>query len=162
MKLYIIDFNMKSLYTTKLHALDKYYADKKIIHEIYTDEGIYCVNDKNICKLYITDNNITEIPNYIDDHNVIIDCSTIQYKEQKQLPYEHLFLSTIEFHYHVSHRSPIKLIIRGNYDVSIDENPQDRYKYFIPNDFYFEILDRIDVNGQICKDEINELLSLLI
>ena len=162
MKLYIIDFNMKSLYTTKLHALDKYYADKKIIHEIYTDEGIYCVNDKNICKLYITDNNTTEIPNYIDDHNVIIDYSTMQYKEQKQLPYEHLFLSTIEFHYHVSHRSPIKLIIRGNYDVSIDENPQDRYKYFIPNDFYFEILDRIDVNGQMCKEEINELLSLLI
>jgi len=161
MKLYIIDFNMKSLYT-KLHALDKYYADKKIIHEIYTDEGIYCVNDKNICKLYITDNNTTEIPNYIDDHNVIIDYSTIQYKEQKQLPYEHLFLSTIEFHYHMSHRSPIQLVIKGNYDASIDENPQDRYKYFIPNDFYFEILDRIDVNGQMCKDEINELLSLLI
>ena len=161
MKLYIIDFNMKSLYT-KLHALDKYYADKKIIHEIYTDEGIYCVNDKNICKLYITDNNTTEIPNYIDDHNVIIDYSTIQYKEQKQLPYEHLFLSTIEFHYHMSHRSPIQLVIKGNYDASIDENPQDRYKYFIPNDFYFEILDRIDVNGQMCKEEINELLSLLI
>ena len=160
MRLYFVDFNMNRLYN-KLYTLDKYYIDKKIIHEIYTDEGIYCVNDKNICKLYITDNNTTEIHNYIDDYNIIIDYSTINYKEQKQLPYEHLFLSTIEFHYHASHRSPIKLIIKGNYDVSIDETPQDRYKHFIPNDFYFEILDRIDVNGQMCKDEINELLSLL-
>jgi hypothetical protein len=152
---------MNRLYN-KLHALDKYYTDKKIIHEIYSDEGIYCVNDKNICKLCITDNNTTEISNYIDDHNIIIDYSTIQYKEQKQLPYEHLFLSTIEFHYHASHRSPIQLIITGNYYASTDETNQDRYKHFIPNDFYFEILDRIDVNGQMCKDEINELLSLLI
>ena len=161
MKLYFLDFNMNRLYN-KLHTLDKYYTDTKIIHEIYTDEGIYCVNDKNICKLYITDNNTTEINNYIDDYNIIIDYSTINYKEQKQLPYEHLFLSTIEFHYHASHRSPIQLIIKGNYDVSIDEPPQDRYKHFIPTDFYFEILDRIDVNGQMCKEEINELLSLLI
>jgi hypothetical protein len=161
MKLYIIGFNMNRLYN-KLHILDKYYTDKKIIHEIYSDEGIYSVNDKNICKLYITDNNTTEIHNYIDDYNVIIDYSTIQYKEQKQLPYEHLFLSTIEFHYHVSHRSPIQLTITGNYHVSTDEPNQDKYKHFIPTDFYFEILDRIDVNGQMCKDEINELLSLLI
>jgi len=161
MRLYFVDINMNRLYN-KLHALDKYYADKKIVHEIYSDEGIYCVNDKNICKLYITDNNTTEISNYIDDYNIIIDYSTINYKEQKQLPYEHLFLSTIEFHYQASHRSPIQLIIRGNYDVSMDETPQDRYKHFIPNDFYFEILDRIDVNGQMCKEEINELLSLLI
>ena len=161
MRLYFIDFNMNRLYN-KLHALDNYYTDKKIIHEIYTDDGIYCVNDKNICKLYITDNPTIEIPNYIDDHNVIIDYSTIQYKEQKQLPYEHLFLSTVEFHYHASHRSPIQLIIKGNYYISMDETAIDKYKHFIPNDFYFEILDRIDVNGQICKEEINELLSLLI
>jgi hypothetical protein len=161
MKLYIVDFNMNRL-NNKLRALDKYYTDKNIIHEIYSDEGIYCVNDKNICKLYITDNITIEIPNYIDDYNIIIDYSTIQYKEQKQLPPNHILLSTIEFHYHVSHRSPIQLVIKGNYDLSIDENTQDRYKYFIPNDFYFEILDRIDVNGQMCKDEINELLSLLI
>ena len=161
MRLYFIDFNMNRLYN-KLHALDKYYTDKKIIHEIYSDEGIYCVNDKNICKLYITDNNTTEILNYIDEYNIIIDYSTIQYKEQKQLPPDHLLLSTIEFYYHASHRSPIQLVIKGNYDATIDENTQDRYKHFIPNDFYFEILDRIDVNGQMCKEEINELLSLLI
>jgi hypothetical protein len=152
---------MNRLYN-KLHALDNYYTDTKKIHEIYSDEGIYYVNDKNICKLYITDNNTTEISNYIGDHHIILDYSTIHYKEQKQLPSEHLLLSTIEFHYHASHRSPIQLIIKGNYDVTIDENTQDRYKHFIPNDFYFEILDRIDVNGQMCKDEINELLSLLI
>ena len=161
MRLYFIDFNMNRLYN-KLHALDKYYTDKKIIHEIYSDEGMYCVNDKNICKLYVTDNNTTEIANYIDDYHVIIDYSTIHYKEQKQLPPDHILLSTIEFQYHASHRSPIQLIIKGNYDVSIDENTQDRYTHFIPNDFYFEILDRIDVNGQMCKEEINELLSLLI
>ena len=161
MRLYFVDFNMNYLYK-KLHTLDKYYTDKKIIHEIYSDEGIYCVNDKNICKLYITDNITIEILNYIDDYNVIIDYSTIQYKEQKQLPPDHLLLSTIEFHYHASHRSPIQLVIRGNYDASICENILDKYKHFIPNDFYFEILDRIDVNGQMCKEEINELLSLLI
>ena len=161
MKLYIIDFNMNRLYN-KLHALDNYYTDKKIIHEIYSDDGMYCVNDKNICKLYITDNTTTEISNYIDEHNIIIDYSTIQYKEQKQLPPDHILLSTIEFHYQASHRSPIQLVIKGNYDPLIDENTHDRYKFFIPTDFYFEILDRIDVNGQMCKEEINELLSLLI
>lgn len=161
MKLYIVDFNMNRLHN-KLHVIDKYYTDKKIIHEICSDEGMYCINDKNIYKLYITDNITTEISNYIDDHNVIIDYSTIQYKEQKQLPPDHILLPTIEFHYHASHRSPIQLIIKGNYDVSITENIHDKYKHFIPNDFYFEILDRIDVNGQMCKEEINELLSLLI
>ena len=160
MRLYIIEFNMKRLYN-KLHALDNYYVEKKIVHEIYSDEGMYHVNDKNICKLYVTDNYTIEIPNYIDDHNIIIDYSTIHYKEQKQLPPDHILLSTIEYYYQASHRSPIQLVITGNYDPSIDENTPDRYKYFIPTDFYFEILDRIDVNGQMCKDEINELLSLL-
>jgi len=160
MRLYFIDFNMNHLHN-KLRALDNYYVEKKIIHEIYSDEGMYRVNDKNICKLYVTDNYTIEIQNYIDDHNIIIDYSTIQYKEQKQLPHEHILLSTIEFYYHASHRSPIQLVITGNYDPAIDENTHDRYKFFIPTDFYFEILDRIDVNGQMCKDEINELLSLL-
>ena len=161
MRLYFIDFNINRLYN-KLRDLDNYYVEKKIIHEIYSDEGMYRVNDKNICKLYVTDNNTTEIKNYIDEHNIIIDYSTIQYKEQKQLPPDHILLSTIEFYYHASHRSPIQLVITGNYDPSIDENTPDRYKFFIPNDFYFEILDRIDVNGQMCKEEINELLSLFI
>lgn len=160
MRLYFIDFNINRLYN-KLRDLDNYYVEKKIIHEIYSDEGMYRVNDKNICKLYVTDNNTLEIQNYIEDHHIIIDYSTIQYKEQKQLPPDHILLSTIEFYYHASHRSPIQLVITGNYDPLIDENTHDRYKFFIPNDFYFEILDRIDVNGQMCKDEINELLSLL-
>lgn len=159
MKLYLVNFNMKCLYN-KLHVLDEYYTDKQIIHGIYTDEGIYCMNDKNIRKLYITDNKTTEIENYIDDYDVIIDYSSVQYKEQTQLPYDHLLLSTIELHYHTFHRSPIQLIIKGNYDASMED--EDKYKHFIPNDFYFEILDRIDVNGQLCKEEINKLLSLLI
>jgi len=158
MKLYIADFNPKCLYN-KLHLLDNYYTETQIIHEIYTDEGTYCLNDKNIRKQYVTDNTTVEIENYIDDYNVVIDYSTIHYKEQPQLPYDHLLLTTVEFHYHTFHRSPIQLIIKGNYDISMEE---DKYKNFVPNDFYFEILDRIDVNGQLCKDEINKLLSLLI
>jgi len=160
MKLYFIDFNINCLYN-KLRALDNFYVDKKIIHEIYSDEGMFRVNDKNICKLYVTDNNTTEIHHYIDDYQVIIDYSTIQYKEKKQLPVDHILLSTIEFYYQSSRRSSIQLVITGNYYPDVDENPQDKYKFFIPTDFYFEILDRIDVNGQMCKDEINELLSLL-
>ena len=162
MKLFIDSYNIQDL-LKKIPQLDKYNVKHKSQMEIYSDEGIYIVDDIKLFKLIINDQPIVTIKNYYNKCNLIIDKSTVKTIETTQVPPFHLSLQTVIFYYSLVEKSNIKLVIQGKYDLKelINSEKDDKYYGFLPCDFYFEVSDEVDINNILFKEEFNVFLSLL-
>lgn len=161
MKIYVE--NMKSDFIKTLKIMEKYKTCQQSKSEIYSDEGIYQINDKYLHKCIIEDDSIKTVTNYYKSCSILLDNSKIKYVEAYQIPYNHIILHIIEFHYLLSEFSKIKLVIKGNHMNKLDklDEIENTYKHLTFYDLYFEVPD-IDVNDKIVKKEITEFLSLLM
>lgn len=160
MKIYIQNYNIKNL-VNKLEALEKYKVNKKVITEIYSDEGIFNINDINLYKLMIEDSDITKINNYYNNYNILIDNSKITYVKSYQIPHNHVLLHTSEFYYLASPKSSIKLVIICKCLFNEMTKSESNSDEFVPIDFYFEVSDIIDIHSETFKSDLNVFLSLL-
>jgi len=168
MKLYIENFGISNLVKT-LGVLEKYPVHKKYKSEIYSDDGIYNVNNIDLYKCVIKDDDIKKIDNYYNDKSLLIDNSKVTYIKWNQIPYEHIILHTCEFHYLVNNlvnqETSIIFVIIGKkvFDrvYNMEEEIKLNYKDLDLMDFYFEVSDTLDIHHETVKQEINEFLSLL-
>ena len=147
MKIYIDNYNIDNL-SKKLKGLNGYLINKTNSIEIYSDEGIYLVDENNIYNITYLDRPIQKI-NYTDDVEMSIDLSTTNSIIVNQLPSDNIILKLATYTYKICPRSKVKLII----NFTLNKNME--YK---PYNFYFDVLDDIDINGPIFKEDINVFL----
>ena len=147
MKIYINNYNIDNL-SKKLKGLNEYLISKTNSIEIYSDEGIYLVDENNIYNITYLDRPIQKI-NYTDDIEMSIDLSTTNSIIVNQLPSDNIILKLATYIYKICPRSKVKLIV----NFTLTKNME--YK---PYNFYFDVSDDIDINGPIFKEDINVFL----
>jgi hypothetical protein len=147
MKIYINNYNIDNL-SKKLKGLNEYLINKTNSIEIYSDEGIYLVDENNIYNITYLDIPIQKI-NYTDDVEMSIDLSTTNSIIVNQLPSDNIILKLATYTYKLCPRSKVKLIV----NFTLNKNME--YK---PYNFYFDVSDDIDINGPIFKEDINVFL----
>jgi len=147
MKIYINNYNIDNL-SKKLKGLNEYLINKTNSIEIYSDEGIYLVDENNIYNITYLDRPVQKI-NYTDDVEMCIDLSTTNTIIVNQLPSDNIILKLATYTYKTCPRSKVKLIV----NFTLNKNME--YK---PYNFYFDVSDDIDINGPIFKEDINVFL----
>jgi hypothetical protein len=152
MKIYINNLNLDLLKDiSELFKEQLVHSERFIM--LYTNEGIYHIDDKKIFYLDTCDKEIKMLDNYYNNFTLIIDpsffhknsCSSIQ-GETHQC--SHIQKNTYQF----SKSSNISMII----EYSSYPNEE-----LTSSDLYFETNVDIDVNDLFIKKELIEFLSVL-
>ena len=157
MKLYIDEYNPLNL-RYKFNDLDRYFVNTLKYIEIYSDNGIFYVDDNYIYKTLILEDDIE----YRQFHNIkfIIDKSKYMDQIINSISLNHINFTIYKFEYMIHPKSQIKFIIEGKYDnIEYDKIFDNKYYLFNPTNFYFEI-DKIS-NDIFLNNDINVFLSLL-
>ena len=152
MKIYIDNYNITNL-SKKMKGLNKYLTNKTNTIDVYSDEGIFSVDQQNIHKVTYLDKPVKKVK-YINETNTIfdlmIDSSETTLSIVNQLPPDNIIMKTETQVYQTSATSKVKLVI-----VSLLNRQLNEYK---PHDFYFDVSNDIDINSPIFKEDINVFL----
>jgi len=152
MKIYIDNYNITNL-SKKMKGLNKYLTNKTNTIDVYSDEGVFSVDQQNIHKVTYLDKPIKKVK-YINETNTIfdlmIDSGEITSCIVNQLPPDNLIMKTETQVYQTSATSKVKLVI-----ISLLNRQLNEYK---PHDFYFDVSNDIDINSPIFKEDINVFL----
>lgn len=148
MKIYINNINYNKDYLISDNYLKKnveYKKSDKFYNIIYSDEGMYKIDNKNIYKINVTDHPINTLK--IKDFNLLIDKSKIHYKPNiSTIPFNHKVYEINETIYKISNLSKISFVI-----LKKDNNVFD---------YYFDVnSDNID---NMLKENIEEYINTFI
>jgi hypothetical protein len=152
MKIYIENYNIENL-SKKMKGLNKYLTNKTNVIEVYSDEGIFVIDQQNIYNVDYLDKPIKN-GKYISEtgtvFNMIIDTSETTRTIVNQLPPDNIIMKTETQVYQINATSKTKLVVISTLSKAINE-----YK---PYDFYFDVSNDIDINSPIFKEDINVFL----
>jgi hypothetical protein len=152
MKIYIDNYNIENL-SKKLKGLNKYLINKTNTIDVYSDDGIFSVDQQNIHNITYLDKPVKK-GKYISDtgavFDILIDTSETTLSIVNQLPPDNVIMKTETQVYQTSTTSKVKLVI-----VSLLSRQLNEYK---PHDFYFDVSNDIDINSPIFKEDINVFL----
>ena len=152
MKIYIENYNIENL-SKKMKGLNKYLTNKTNVIEVYSDEGIFVIDQQNIYNVDYLDKPIKN-GKYISEtgtvFNMIIDTSETTRTIVNQLPPDNIIMKTETHVYQINATSKIKMVINLTLNKDVNE-----YK---PYDFYFDVSNDIDINSPIFKEDINVFL----
>lgn len=152
MKIYIDNYSITNL-SKKMKGLNKYLTNKTNTIDVYSDEGIFSVDQQNIYKITYLDKPVKKAK-YINEDNTIfdflIDSSETTSSIVNHLPHDNLIMKTETQVYQTSATSKVKLVI-----ISLLNKQLNEYK---PHDFYFDVSNDIHVNSPIFKEDINVFL----
>jgi len=148
MKIYIDNYSTEKIYK-KMNSFNNYLLNKTNVIEVYSDEGVYSVDNNNIYKITYVDKPIKKIK-HSSEIDMIIDFSETKKIIVNHLPSDCIILKIETHNYKLNEK--IKLVI----DFTLNKNMD----YKIHN-FYFDVSDDIDINSPLFKQDINVFLSLL-
>ena len=152
MKIYIDNYNIENL-PKKMKGLSKYLTNKTNVIEVYSEEGIFVIDQQNIYRVDYLDKPIKK-GKYINENdivfNMIIDTSETTKTIMNQLPPDNVIMKTETHLYQINATSKIKMVINLTLNKDVNE-----YK---PYDFYFDVSNDIDINSLIFKEDINVFL----
>jgi hypothetical protein len=148
MRLFIENYNILKI-SKKLKNLEGLFINNVYKKEIYSDEGIFTVDKNNLYKITYLDGEITTIPNFIDDVNIIIDKSEETREIVNYLPFTNFILNLETRYYVLNPQSKIKLVI--DFIITDNMNPE-------PYNFYIDIPNIIDINSPVFKEDLNVFL----
>ena len=152
MKIYINNFNLNKILRVQ-KILSDILSDTYIYSEIYTNESVYRVDNKNIFLLEPVDGEIKVYENFFDNISLIVDNSYfIKHLDSSLNGNKHWQIKIIKYIYKLNPQSKISFVIE--FTELID-------KSLIPNDIYFECDGIINIKELFNKQEIIEFLSLL-
>jgi hypothetical protein len=148
MKIYINNINYNKDNFISDNYLKKnleYKKSDKFYNIIYSDEGIYKIDKKNIYKINVSDHPINTLK--IKDYNLLVDKSKIEYRPNiSTIPFNHKFYEINETIYKISNLSKISFVI-----LKKDNNVFD---------YYFDVnSDNID---NMLKENIEEYINTFI
>jgi len=166
MKIYINNYNPHNL-LNKLNKLEKYLINNNNYIEIFSDNGIFYIDELGIYKIIIIKDESIKYTSALSNYIFLID-KTKYYKENvTNIPLNHINNTVYKYEYKLDIKSKIKLVIEGNIDkvdntdILINNN-KNKLNLFTPNNFYFEILDKnITFNELFNNNDLNVFLSLL-
>lgn len=165
MKIYIARIRPHIINKEVFEKLNKYIGKKEMTYEIYSDEGLYLLDNKLIFKKCIIDEEVINVKNYIEGKDILIDNSREKLEETYQIPCNNKVTTNIRISYLVNPRSHIKLNIILTPNENWKNEYLDKENFYLYGkvfDFYFHVMDHIDIYGDFCKNEINELLSQIV
>jgi hypothetical protein len=148
MRMYIENYDILKI-SKKLKQLNGLFINNSYKKEIYSDEGIFTTDKNNLNKITYVDGEISKVPNYIDNVNVIIDKSEETREIVNQLPFDNFILNLETRNYVLNPQSKIKLVI--DFIITDNMNPE-------PYNFYIDIPNIIDINSPLFKEDLNVFL----
>ena len=155
MKIYIDNYNIENL-PKKMKNLNKYLTNKTNTIDVYSDEGIFSIDQQNIYKVAYLDKP-TKRGKYINAtgiiFDIIIDTTETTKTIVNQLPPDNVIMKSETQIYQTDASSKTKLVVSSTLNKLLNE-----YK---PHDFYFDVSNDIDINSPIFKEDINVFLSHL-
>jgi hypothetical protein len=151
MRIYINNFNLDIL--NDISDLFKdYMTNTEIYIELYTNQGIYHIEEKKIYFLDTIDKDINIFDNYYNHFTLISDPSFFNKSTCSSIHGDtHLALQTKKNMYKLHPSSELQMVIK----YILNEGK------YIPSDIYFESEKDIDVKDPFIKKEIIEFLSML-
>jgi hypothetical protein len=160
MKLYINNLNLDIL-PNIMKNLEQYYIKTETYIQIYSNEGIYKIDNSSITKMICNDIDIKKFENYYKNFTIIVDPSYFTLQTVYQIGPNHISINL--------KRKIFKLNVNSNLQLAIECEIKEEHNYFkntiesvlIPNDIYFELPNDNDINAILIKNEIIEFLSLL-
>ena len=151
MKIYINNLNQDIINEISELFKENFTRTEKYI-ELYTNEGLYRVEDKAIYLLDINDKEIQIFKNYYNNFTLIVDTSFFNKINTSSIyGVTHQSFQITENYYKLDKNSSLSLVIKYNLDKT----------NLIPNDIYFESQKDININDVFIKKEIIEFLSVL-
>ena len=150
MKLYINNYNIDNL-SGIIKLLKEWQVKTETYIEIYSDEGIYEIDETCIKQKNITDREITIFKEYYDIFTLILDESYYTFEKINKLPSNHFSKKINKRYFALNRETKIQLIIES---LILDDFTQ-------PYDIYFELDENINIMDNLIKKEIIEFLSLL-
>jgi len=161
MRIYVEEIQPKKITRDKLSKLEEYFSIKKDILEIFSEQGMYLVENEKVWKLFPKSDKMTKVVE--DGVTFFLDESIIEKKICSQIPMEHACIETTIFIYHMKN---VKLVIEGYYEESVSSkmnvDKSDKYSNFITTNFYFEPKNaNLDISNPFMKNEINVFLLML-
>lgn len=151
MKIYINNLNLNILNELS-NNFKSLLIDKKQYIILYTEEGIYEINNKLIYRLEQIDRDIKQYENFYNEFTLIIDPSFFnKHIETSIIGTKHISNQIVKYIYKLNKKTDLNLIIEYYLHDS----------KMIENDIYFELNKEIDINEIFIKKEIIEFLSLL-
>ena len=148
MKLYIENYDILKI-SKKLKQLSSLFINNSYKKEIYSNEGIFTTDKNNLYKITYLDGEISKIPKYIDNINIVIDKSEETREIVNQLPFENFILNLETRNYALNPQSKIKLVI--DFIITDNMNPE-------PYNFYIDIPNIVDINSHLFKEDLNVFL----
>jgi hypothetical protein len=157
MKIYINNFNI-DLLDSIIKQLDDNYVGSETYIQIYSTDGVYQINEKNITKLKPNDKSIKIFEKYYENFTLIVDESYYTKEIMNCLNPEHTSTNVKRCFFKINKTSFLNLVVEGIESINFSK----KNKYNInSSDIYFEISDSIDINDALVKKEIIVFLSLL-
>jgi len=151
MKIYINNFNLDILHNISDIFKDNLINTKNYIN-LYTNEGIYSIEDRDVYTLDIVDKDIKKYDKFFEDFTLIVDPSYFNRNKVSSVHGEvHQSFDTKEYYYKINNNSNVCLVIKY-----ICKKTK-----LIPNDIYFEIDIDTDINNILIKKELIEFLLVL-
>lgn len=152
MKIYIDNYNIENL-RKKMKSLNKYLTNKTNSIEVYSDEGIFVIDQQNIYNVTYLDKPIKKVK-YINNNGItfdmMIDTSETTKTIVNHLPQDNIIIKTETQIYQIDSSSKTRLVVNSRVNKQVNE-----YK---PYDFYFDVSNDIDINSPIFKEDINVFL----
>jgi hypothetical protein len=147
MKVFVNNFSVDKL-VNQVQSLDKYFKGTKTHTVVYSDDGMYVLQNNKIYKSVIVDVETTKCMT-LGDFELIGDETTMTLEETHQIPPNHIMLQSTLFYYSQSPKANVQLVIEGD----------SKNTSFTPTDFYFEVSG--DIDNYLIKEELNIFLSQL-
>ena len=161
MKIYINHLNLDAL-PELLKTLTNNYITSETYIQIYSSDGIYEINNSSSKKLISQDNDIQILENYHETFTLLVDPSYYSVEEVFQINNDHISRKMKKCFFELNKNSKIKLVIEG--EVLDDKHFYKRIsnEYGIaPNDIYFELPEKTNINDALVKNELIVFLSRL-
>jgi hypothetical protein len=161
MKIFINHLNLDAL-PELLKSLNNNYINSETYIQIYSSDGIYEINNSSSKKLIPIDSDIQILEKYHENYTLIVDQSYYGEEVVFQINNDHISRKMKKCFFELNKNSKIKLVIEG--EVLDDKHFYKRIssEYGIaPNDIYFELPEKTNINDALVKNELIVFLSCL-
>ena len=156
MKIYIHN-NLNNINLNNLKNLEKYISKSVDVKDIYSDSGIFRIENKNnLNQIMIYDGDIYKFENYINNLSIILDKSIVKKidKDPSHISNNHETIDYIQNFYSFQKKSPLYLV------VELFKNKKLKDLYFRFEDTYAAYSDA-DINNPFIKEDIKRFLEYL-
>jgi hypothetical protein len=168
MKIYINHFNLEVLPELIKNLTEYRVKTEEYIH-LYSNDGIYQIDQSTTIKLKPIDHDISIYQNFYKDFTIIVDPSFYIVEKVVQIPPEHVSkkIKRDIFSIHKNSNSNSKLVIetdipinqtRNGFEFLTKKNTENAEQ---PVDIYFELPNGSNIEDVLVKKEIIEFLSIL-